>query len=131
MSFWRDVNAPDTAWRASSEDPIPLALGRSTVLAAVYRWFALRPLDGHARSNATFFTGGTQFYSRSGAAPFPGAWFHSMPRWKQALFTRVPWSAWLLSFPGALIAHVLTWYLSIYASALMAVARIVWKVLTW
>lgn len=131
MAFWRDINAPDTAWRPSSEDPIPLLLGRNTVTAAVYRWFALRPLDGHARSNATFHQPATQFYTRTGNPPFPGAWFHTLPRKKQMLFTRVPFSAWVLSFPAAFLAHVLTAYVSIYAHVLTLAAHGVLTVLSW
>ncbi len=26
---WVDIDAPDTNWRPSSEDPIPLAMGRA------------------------------------------------------------------------------------------------------
>jgi hypothetical protein len=130
MAFWRDINAPDTAWRPSSEDPIPLLLGRNTVTAAVYRWFALRPLDGHARSNATFHQPATAFYTRTGNPPWP-EWFHALPRKKQMLFTRVPFSAWLLSFPAAALTHMLTAYVSAYAHALMLAAHVVSTVLSW
>lgn len=127
----RDVDAPNTNWRASSEDPLPWFFNLTNWLGWVFRWFALRPMDGHARSDATFRTGGTTFYSRSGHAPFPGAWFHSMPRWKQALITRLPAVMWTLSFPVAYrMGHLLD-YLSVYVHVAVSAVRAVWGFLSW
>jgi hypothetical protein len=130
MSVWRDIDAPDTSWRPGSEDPIPLLLGRNTLTSAVYRWFALRPLDGHARSNNTFHQSATVFYTRTGNPPWP-TWFHTLPRKKQALFTRLPFTTWLLSFPAAFLAHVLTAYLGFYVHALIAIVSAIVAVLSW
>jgi hypothetical protein len=129
--FGRDVDAPNTNWRPSSEDPLPYFFSRFPAGGFIYRWFSLRPLDGHARSNATLLEGGTTFYSKTGRPPFPGAWFHSMPRWRQALFTRLPASLWLLSFPVASKAHVLTAYLMGYAHTIHGAGRGLWAVLSW
>jgi hypothetical protein len=97
----------------------------------IYRWFSLRPLDGHARSNATLREGGTTFYSKSGRPPFPGAWFHSMPRWRQALFTRLPASLWALSFVAAARMHREGDYLLSYLHGLGHLEHGTWAVLTW
>jgi hypothetical protein len=130
--FWgRDIDAPNTNWRPSSEDPLPYFFSRFPLGGFIYRWFSLRPLDGHARSNATLLEGGTAFYSRSGRPPFPGAWFHSMPRWRQALITRVPAGLWLLSFVAAARMHRFPGYVLSYIHGAHALASIVWAVLTW
>lgn len=131
-TFWgRDINAPDTNWRPSSEDPLPYLFSRFPAGGFIYRWFSLRPLDGHARSDATLMSGGTTFYSRSGHAPFPGAWFHSMPRWKQGLFTRMPVSLWALSFVVSLRLHVFTAYLLAYVHGATGLGRGIWEAVSW
>lgn len=93
-----DVDAPDTAWRAGSEHPIPVIFGRYSVSAAVYRWFRCSPLDGHNRTDATFFRAGTApWVSKTSPAAF-----QYWPGWKRGLLlTRVPV---LLAPPTALAA---------------------------
>jgi hypothetical protein len=127
----RDIDAPNTNWRPSTEDPLPYLFSRFPGGGFIYRWFSLRPLDGHARSNASLRGGGTDFYSRTGRPPFPGAWFHSMPRWRQALFTRLPATLWVLSFPVAFKAHALTAYLMGYVHGAVGIVHGLWAVLTW
>lgn len=129
--FGRDIDAPNTNWRPSSEDPIPYLFSRFPGGGMIYRWFSLRPLDGHARSNATLLEGGTAFYSKSGRPPFPGAWFHSMPRWRQGLITRLPATLWVLSFPAAARMHRETAYLMAYLHGLGHLEHGTWAVLTW
>jgi hypothetical protein len=84
---WIDIDAPDTNWRPSSEDPIPLAMGRAGWLGFLYRLFSCRPLDGHARTDAGFLRAGTKCYTKSGHT-LP---FNYWPGWKRgALVTRGP-----------------------------------------
>jgi hypothetical protein len=129
--FGRDVDAPNTNWRPSSEDPLPYFFSRFPAGGFIYRWFSLRPLDGHARSNATLLEGGTTFYSKSGRPPFPGAWFHSMPRWKQGLITRLPASLWLLSFVAANRLHREQAYLLAYLHGLGRLGHFLWWCVSW
>lgn len=91
-----DVDAPDTAWRASSEDPIPVLLGRYAKTAFAYRFLTGRPLDGHARTDATFWHAGTQAFTVSGHTAAYNYW----PGWKRGLlmtrlpaFGLLPWTA--------------------------------------
>jgi hypothetical protein len=118
MAFFRDINAPDTSWRPSNEDPIPVVFGRYPFTAFLYRWFAGRPLDGHARSNATWREPPTFFFTRTRGkvereegmeedqwralvkktAPWPAAW-HMLPRWRQCAYTRVLPTGFVASFP--------------------------------
>lgn len=82
-----DVDAPDTAWRAGSEDPIPVLLGRYATTAFAYRFMTGRPLDGHARTDATFLHAGTKALTRSGRTAPYNYW----PGWKRGLLmTRLP-----------------------------------------
>jgi hypothetical protein len=82
-----DVDAPDTAWRAGSEDPIPVIFGRWSKTAFLYRFVTCRPLDGHARTNATFLHPGTKALTRSGWTAPHNYW----PGWKRGLLlTRIP-----------------------------------------
>lgn len=84
---WLDVDAPDTNWRGSSEDPIPLAFGRVGFLGFIYRFVTCRPLDGHARTDATFLHAGTKPFTKSGHTPYFNYW----PGWRRGvLLTRVP-----------------------------------------
>jgi hypothetical protein len=84
---WLDVDAPDTAWRGTSEDPIPVLLGRYSQTAFAYRFLTCRPLDGHARTDATFWHAGTQALTLSGHTAPHQYW----PGWKRGLLlTRVP-----------------------------------------
>lgn len=81
-----DVDAPNTNWRGS-EDPIPVIFGRLPLTGAVYRYLTCRPLDGHARTDATFLHPGTRAFTRSGRT---GPWNY-MPGWKRGLLlTRIP-----------------------------------------
>jgi len=127
MAFWRDVNAPDTAWRASSEDPIPLLLGRLPVTAFIYRWCACRPLDGHARTDAGFLTAGTQAFTKSGRAMPYQFW----PGWKRGLFTRLPVTAWLFSWLLAYLVHGLHGYAHAHWSALLFLFHLAKWAVTW
>lgn len=87
IGTWRDVNAPDTAWRAGNEDPIPVLLGRHPVTAFAYRFATGRPLDGHARTDATFLHAGTKARTVSGRTAAYNYW----PGWKRGLLmTRLP-----------------------------------------
>lgn len=82
-----DVDAPDTAWRAGSEDPIPVVFGRWSLTSFAYRFATGRPLDGHARTNATFLHPGTKALTRSGWTAPHNYW----PGWKRGLLiTRLP-----------------------------------------
>lgn len=82
-----DVDAPNTAWRGGSEDPIPPMLGRWAKTAFLYRFVTCRPLDGHARTDATFWHPGTKALTRSGHAMPYQFW----PGWKRGLLmTRLP-----------------------------------------
>ncbi|MBW8792267.1 MAG: hypothetical protein JF597_01285 [Streptomyces sp.] len=82
-----DVDAPDTAWRGTSEDPIPVLLGRYSKTAFAYRFLTGRPLDGHARTNATFWHAGTHALTLSGHTAAHNYW----PGWKRGLLmTRLP-----------------------------------------
>jgi hypothetical protein len=82
-----DVDAPDTAWRAGSEDPIPVLLGRWAVTSFGYRFLTGRPLDGHARTDAGFLRPGTKAMTRSGRTAPYNYW----PGWKRGLLmTRLP-----------------------------------------
>ncbi len=99
---WIDIDAPDTNWRPSSEDPIPLAMGRAGWLGFLYRLFSCRPLDGHARTDAGFLRAGTKAYTKSGHT-LP---FNYWPGWKRGLLlTRIPPLLLLLS----LISGVFLW----------------------
>lgn len=82
-----DVDAPNTAWRGGSEDPIPVILGRWSKTAFLYRFVTGRPLDGHARTDATFWHAGTKARTVSGhTAPY-----NYWPGWKRGLLiTRLP-----------------------------------------
>lgn len=91
-----DVDAPNTAWRGSSEDPIPPIFGRWAKTAFLYRFATGRPLDGHARTDATFWHAGTRCFTRSGHAMPYQYW----PGWKRGLlitrlpaFGLLPWTA--------------------------------------
>lgn len=87
MPAFLDIDAPDTAWRPGSEDPIPVLLGRHSVTAFSYRFLTGRPLDGHARTNATFWHAGTKPLTRSGHTQPYNYW----PGWKRGLLmTRLP-----------------------------------------
>lgn len=91
-----DVNAPDTSWRGT-EDPIPVLLGRYPLTAAAYRFVACRPMDGRARTDATFWRPGTRAYTQSGRTMPYQYW----PGWKRGLLlTRAP------LVPGAYTAAV-------------------------
>jgi len=82
-----DVDAPNTAWRGGSEDPIPLLLGRWSRTAALYRFVTCRPLDGHARTDATFWHPGTRALTVSKRVMPYQYW----AGWKRGLLiTRVP-----------------------------------------
>lgn len=82
-----DVDAPNTAWRSGSEDPIPVLLGRYSQTAFAYRFLTCRPLDGVARTDATFLHPGTKAFTRSGRTAPHNFW----PGWKRGLLlTRVP-----------------------------------------
>lgn len=82
-----DVDAPNTAWRSGSEDPIPVIFGRYSATAAAYRFVTCRPLDGVARTDATFLRPGTRPLTRSGHTAPWNYW----PGWKRGLLlTRVP-----------------------------------------
>ncbi len=84
---WLDVDAPDTNWRDSSEDPIPLAFGRAGWLGFIYRFVTCRPLDGHARTDATLFHAGTKAFTKSRHTAFYNYW----PGWRRGvLLTRLP-----------------------------------------
>lgn len=87
MGTFLDVDAPDTNWRAGSEDPIPFLLGRMPAGGFLYRFATCRPLDGHARTNATFLHPGTKALTKSGwTAPY-----NYLPGWKRGLLmTRLP-----------------------------------------
>lgn len=87
MGTFLDVDAPDTNWRAGSEDPIPFLLGRMPVGGFLYRFATGRPLDGHQRTNATFLHSGTKALTKSGhTAPY-----NYWPGWKRGLLmTRLP-----------------------------------------
>jgi hypothetical protein len=95
-----DVDTPNTNWRAGSEDPIPVLFGRLPVLGFVYRFATCRPLDGTARTDATFWRAGTKCFTRSGhTAPY-----QYWPGWKRGLLlTRVP-AFGLLPYTGAVWA---------------------------
>lgn len=87
MGTWLDVNAPDTAWHGRTEDPIPVVFGRYSATAAFYRWWTCRPMDGYARTNATFWQPGTRALTRTGRTAPHNYW----PGWKRGLLlTRVP-----------------------------------------
>ena len=119
MPSWFDVDAPDTSWRASSEDPIPLLLGRWPITAFLYRWCACRPLDGHARTDAGFLTPGTKAFTKTGrAAPY-----QFWPGWKRGLFTRLPVNLFVLS--------LLTAYLLGGWAGLGSYLHAYWTVITW
>jgi hypothetical protein len=84
---WLDVDAPDTNWRSSSEDPIPLLFGRWGWTGFLYRYVTCRPLDGHARTDAGFLRPGTKPFTKSGQTPYFNYW----PGWKRGLLlTRLP-----------------------------------------
>jgi hypothetical protein len=81
-----DVDAPNTNWRGS-EDPIPVIFGRWPVTGALYRFATCRPLDGHARTDATFWHAGGRAFTRSGHTMPYNYW----PGWKRGLLmTRLP-----------------------------------------
>lgn len=87
MFGFRDINAPDTSWRPGSEDPIPVLFGRYPVTAFAYRFLLGRPLDGHSRTDATFWHAGTKSRTMSGHAMPYQYW----PGWKRGLLlTRLP-----------------------------------------
>lgn len=87
IAGFRDINAPDTSWRPGSEDPIPFLLGRYPATAAAYRFFSCRPLDGHSRTDATFWREGTKARTMSGHVMPYQYW----PGWKRGLLlTRIP-----------------------------------------
>lgn len=112
MAFWRDVNAPDTSWRPGHEDPIPVLLGRYPFTAFLYRWFSGRPLDGHARTNASWHERPTEFYTKNKTPPWPRFW-HAMPRKRQVIYSRYPAGAWVASW-GA-VAWIGGWHaLAVY-----------------
>jgi hypothetical protein len=82
-----DVDAPNTNWRPASEDPIPFLFGRLPAGGFVYRFLTGRPLDGHARTDATFWHPGTKALTRSGRTMPYQYW----PGWKRGLLvTRLP-----------------------------------------
>lgn len=81
-----DVDAPNTNWRGT-EDPIPTLFGRFPVTGAAYRVLACRPLDGWARTDATFWHPGTKAMTKSGHTMPYNYW----PGWKRGLLlTRAP-----------------------------------------
>jgi len=87
MFSFRDVDAPNTSWRPGSEDPIPFLLGRYPVTAFAYRFLSGRPLDGHSRTDATFWHAGTKSRTISGHVMPYQFW----PAWKRGLLlTRLP-----------------------------------------
>lgn len=87
MNGFRDIDAPDTSWRPGSEDPIPFLLGRWSSTAFAYRFLTGRPLDGHARTDATFWHAGTKSYTKTGHTMPYQYW----PGWKRGLLlTRLP-----------------------------------------
>lgn len=87
MATFLDVNAPDTAWHGRTEDPIPVLFGRYTITAGIYRFATCRPLDGYARTDATFWHPGTRSLTRTGHTAPHNFW----PGWKRGvLLTRLP-----------------------------------------
>ncbi|MBN1174542.1 MAG: hypothetical protein JXA67_20405 [Micromonosporaceae bacterium] len=81
-----DVDAPNTNWRGT-EDPIPVIFGRFPVTGAFYRYITCRPLDGWARTDATFWHAGTKALTRSGKVMPYQFW----PGWKRGLLmSRLP-----------------------------------------
>lgn len=130
MPSWFDVDAPDTSWRASSEDPIPFLLGRYPPTAFLYRWFACRPLDGHARTDAGFLTKGTKAFSKTGRAMPYQFW----PGWKRGLITRLPVTAWAFSWLLAYLVadwHGVGTYAHAHWSVLSFLAHLVKWAVTW
>ncbi len=113
---WLDIDAPDTNWRPSSEDPIPLGMGRAGWLGFVYRLVTCRPLDGHARTDATFLHAGTKCFSKSGHTLPMNYW----PGWKRGLLvTRLP----ALLLLGLLCA--------IWWGYISPVLRLLWEVVSF
>lgn len=93
-----DVDAPNTAWRSGSEDPIPVLFGRYAATAAAWRYFTCRPMDGVSRTDATFWEPGTVSFTRSGRT---GPWNY-WPGWKRGLLlTRYPQLVGLHATVGA------------------------------
>jgi hypothetical protein len=82
-----DVDAPDTNWRSSNEDPIPFLFGRMPAGGFLYRFATGRPLDGHARTDASFWKPGTKALTKTGRVMPYQFW----PGWKRGLLiTRLP-----------------------------------------
>jgi hypothetical protein len=116
---WVDIDAPDTNWRPSSEDPLPLFFGRAGWLGFLYRLISCRPLDGHARTDAGFLRAGTKAYTKSGHTLAFNFW----PGWKRGLL--------VTRMPAFLLLLILVWgevEVSLVSHYLLPAA---WSVISW